>query len=118
METLTVDGKVYKIGAMYWAAGEYLELVSYTHLGGFIMAYPDIGAGHVSASCIKVIENENGTITDAPIELEDGEMYSFEFDAMRCMGFFNKAGQTFVNFGEFLCFRSEAIMIAPLMERT
>ena len=74
METVTVSGKIYQIGAIYWAAGEYLELVR-AEEGEFTLAYPDKSASHVATNRIKAVDQELGTITDAPIELEPGKWY-------------------------------------------
>ena len=116
MKTVTVKGKVYQTGGMYYfygltRTGGEISILLYANDNGF-QTYDNTWE-----NCV-VLDQKVGTITDAPIELEDGEMYSFEFDATRCMGFFNEAHQAFVNCGTFLCFLNEAIMIAPLMERT
>lgn len=114
MKTVTVKGKVYQTGEWYLNdQDEACYLIDHS-IDGFEV---DINGMRYQSQELTVIESV-GTITDAPIELEDGEMYSFEFDATRCMGFFNEAHQAFVNCGTFLCFLNEAIMIAPLMERT
>ena len=58
MKTVTVKGKVYQIGAIYWCAGEYLELVGGSDEGGFELAYPDKSASNVGSNCIKIVEND------------------------------------------------------------
>lgn len=118
MKTVTVKGKVYQVGAIYWARGEYLELVRVKNMGtGFLMAYPDKSAAFVGTDTLKTVDQELGTIIDAPIELEDGDMCAFEYQNTHCMGFYNKGTKTFVNFGETVCCLSEAVMIAPLVEK-
>ena len=80
MKTITVNGKVYQVGAVYWAYGEYLELVGHNTSGGFIMAYPDKTSSYISAKKIGAAVGKVGTIEDAPLEVKAGEVWMCHYE--------------------------------------
>jgi len=73
METVTVNGKVYQIGALYWFGSSGI----YPLLGvkGGLFEYGHSPADEGTAHNCEEISLKSGTITDAPIDLEDGEWY-------------------------------------------
>lgn len=120
METVNVNGRLYQMGQMYRnVCGEACILVSVIDNTPRPFGVVPLSAGQkIYAGSLSPIDpRELGTITDAPIELEDGDMCAFEYQNTHCMGFYNKGTKTFVNFGETVCCLSEAIMIAPLVEK-
>ena len=115
METVTVKSRVYQIGGLYMfgAAGIYPLLGVKGDMFHFGHHPADEGSSY---NCEEISLNL-GTITDAPIELEDGDMCRFEYQNTHCMGFYSKANKSFVNFGETICFLREVIMIDPLVSK-
>ncbi len=88
MKTVTHEGKVYQIGAVYefsnggksWFPGK---------LHGFD------GAGYFSATCgeyakIRLQQAPIGTITAAPVELVDGKAYQFNARGYQYCGIYNE----------------------------
>ena len=79
METVTVKGKVYQIGEPYLVDGELCYLSG--TVGDSLEFCSDKELTHLHssapASYVSAIQSI-GTITDAPIELEDGEWYKVE----------------------------------------
>ena len=122
METVTVKGKVYQIGQLYICnQGEIgiLKKADESEDFPFILSW-DNKVVSETKPCERIYELHHsllGTITDAPIELENGDMCAFEYDNTHCLGFYSKANDTFVNNGEFVCFLNEAIMIDPLVSK-
>lgn len=77
MDTVKVKGWVYQIGGLY--------LDGESNTGYLIGADEDIGSFKLSmngtdwfTNRIETSDHQSGTITEAPIELEDGEWYMCE----------------------------------------
>lgn len=78
MKTITVQGKVYQIGKLYSCSDSYMHGYLRAHSASndsFILSScPRLGDRHVTSREIDVVGGL-GTITDAPVELVDGEWY-------------------------------------------
>ena len=117
METVTVKGRVYKVNYPYLMPDGQMGYLTGIVDGQFSL----IAAKNITDSQWEVDylhEIFPGTITDAPIELEDGEMFLFTYEDAQCLGFYSKANDTFINYESTICFINEAILITPLRERT
>ena len=113
MKTVTVKGKVYQVGAIYWAAGEYLELVSADN-DGFLLSYPDKSAIPLAAKKIGVVAKTLGTIEDAPLELKEGCHYLCSFDRGLYQGVMYCVGGGVLVFGHDHSSPKEGVAFEPL----
>lgn len=76
METVTVEGKVYQIGGIYKYDGAEYCFLKAVKSGVFIVLR--FGVHEVSYPA-GLTATPLGTITDAPLELEDSEWYLCKF---------------------------------------
>lgn len=116
MHTVTVGTSVFQFEELYEdERGNVGFLRAYDEDSGF-----ELGINGVTwqAEQLNLTSYTAGTITDAPIVLEDGEMCLFTYKGEECLGFYSKANDTFINYVSTICFLNEAIMITPLRERT
>lgn len=120
METVTVRGEIYEIGEPYTIDndGEIGYLHSYDFdLGHFVVSIKgDLTAIHATPKLIRAIDSV-GTITDAPMELENYDVCEFEVNGFRSAGIFNKERNCFMNAGNKVCGFNEAVKIVPLREK-
>ena len=114
MKTVTVKGKVYQIGGLY--------LDTSCGTGYLVSAVEDVPSFRLSmngedwfACRISAINSVLGTIEDAPIELENGECYSFVLGGKLGMGVYCESRNSFVNLGHIVCGVIQAGMIEPLV---
>lgn len=87
IETVTVKGKIYQVGAIYADIDGYM--------GGLLSAEEDsfkLDNGKDTWFCSDLFEIEScGSIEDAPLELEDGEWYMLcRIYENKCVGKYNK----------------------------
>jgi len=100
METVTVKGKVYQIGVLYTSMcgchiGHLKEVTEESFIldCGIYIDLQEIGA--INAS-------ELGTITDAPLELEDGEWYMCKYQIQTASETFSWANEVLLYDGRFV----------------
>ena len=96
MKTVTVNGKVYQIGGVYKDSdGEYCQL----HMDNEGNTHNAFGVYHFASQCLifttELTATPLGTITDAPVELEDGEWYMCDLSSGEAVMCWSKDENTF-----------------------
>ena len=102
MKTIEYNGKVYEIGKYYLFGYSEDDVVIYRKLKTINTEddYPFIVSNSVAYKNIKELSSSDnfGSITEVPVELEDGEVYSFSLKDIEIKGFYKADCNQFMSF--------------------